>query len=233
MAGIWNLPSPPDTIPNPVEMPKLPPPGPERKGTEFRILAVGRLERRKDQATLIHALDRFFEWETSWKATIVGPDTQTGPGGGSYKSYLLQIASERVRKQIIWIDGLPRERLWALYMQSDVAVVCTTEGGWGYATTDPMTTGCPVITTDSDGTESSYVRHGQTAWLYRSGDDGALAVALRAVLHDPDMRARLGTAARTFISQELSPAGVAARVLTRVGLDEHQSADPGPTEVVK
>jgi glycosyltransferase involved in cell wall biosynthesis len=225
IAKIWKLPRPPDTIPDPVHVPDLDSSFRLTDGTGLRILAVGRLERRKDQASLLRALGRLAELDTSWSATLVGPDTQTGPGEGSYKSFLLQMVSEGVREKLTWIDHVPHEQLWTLYLRSDIVVVCQVDGGYNYATLEPMSVGCPVITTDAGaGAASPYVRHAETAWVYRAGDDAGLAEALRALSNQPDLRARLGAAARIYINQELSPEHIAEQVLSRIGLGAARSS---------
>jgi len=215
---LWNLASVPDTIPDPVHLADAGILKPRQNRKVFEILAVGKLERRKDQATLIRALSRLEVVEPPWRATIVGPDTQTGPQGGSYKSFLLDLVPAGVRSQLRWIDQVPREELWKLYARSDAVVVCTVDGAYGYTTLDAMSAGVAVVTTTADvKTESPYVRHGETAWVYAAGDDVALAEALRSLRRDPDMRARLGISARNYVDQALSPQGIAQKVLTRIG----------------
>jgi glycosyltransferase involved in cell wall biosynthesis len=217
IAQLWNLPSLPDTIPDPVHLADERIPKPRRNRKVFEILAVGKLERRKDQATLIRALGKLDDGETSWRATIVGPDTQTGPRGGSYKTFLLEQVPAGFRHRLRWIDQVPRDQLWSLYARSDAVVVCTVDGAYGYTTLDGMSAGVAVITTTPDGkTESPYVRHGETAWVYPAGDDVALAEALRSLSGDPGLRARLGIAARKYVDQELSPQCIAQKVLSRI-----------------
>lgn len=217
IAQLWNLASVPDTIPDPVHLAEVPILEPRANHEVFEIIAVGKLERRKDQATLIRALARLEDGETSWRATIVGPDTQTGPRGGSYKSFLLEQVPAGLGHRLTWTDQVPRDELWSLYARSDAVVVCTVDGAYGYTTLDGMSAGVAVVTTTPDvKTESPYVRHGETAWVYPAGDDVALAEALRSLSRDPDLRARLGAAARRYVDEELSPRHIAQKVLSRI-----------------
>jgi glycosyltransferase involved in cell wall biosynthesis len=57
-----------------------------------------------------------------------------------------------------------------------------------------MASGLPVVTTDSVGVVDA-VRDGENGLLHRPGDVGALAAALRRVLDDGALRARLATTA--------------------------------------
>lgn len=213
MAQMWDLPSPPETIPDPVRVPTGHDPNSNRNGDPFRIVAVGKLEHRKDQATLIRALERLGD-SVSWSATLVGPDTATAPDGRSYKSFLMDLASERTCSNLTWIDQLSHEQLWTLYSRCDVAVVCTVDGAFGYTTLDAMAAGCPVVTTDpGKGGESPYVRHGETAWVFRSGDDSALASALQSLSRDSSARASLGVRARVQVQHSLSPRRIGELVL--------------------
>ncbi len=58
-----------------------------------------------------------------------------------------------------------------------------------------MATGRGIVASELDQI-GEVLRHGETAWLTRPGDVGSLAGGLRALVDDPELRRRLGAAAR-------------------------------------
>jgi glycosyltransferase involved in cell wall biosynthesis len=218
MARIWGLSGPPPTIPDPVLPPRLPAAPADRGDGAFRIIAVGRLERRKDQLTLVRALAELGP-EGAWSATFVGPDTPTAPGGGSYRAAMLAEMPAWLGERVEFVDFASREELWALYAQSDVAVVCTVDGNYGYSTLDPLTAGLAVITTTPEGApESPYVRHGETALVYPSGRHAELARHLERLAGDRALGRALGARGREHVLAALSAETIAASVLGRLAL---------------
>jgi glycosyltransferase involved in cell wall biosynthesis len=213
MTRVWRLSTVPPTIPDPVHPPETPPPrAPADSGEAFRIIAVGRLEPRKDPLTFIRALSELGS-VLPWTATIVGPDTPT-PEGGSYKTAMLSELDDGISERVSFIDHASRQELWQLYARSDVAVVCSLDGNFGYTTMDPMTVGLAVITTSPDGKfHSPYVRDGKTALVYRSGNYRELARHLARLAADRTFAAHLGHAGREHVLTHLTSPKIAGRVL--------------------
>jgi glycosyltransferase involved in cell wall biosynthesis len=73
-----------------------------------------------------------------------------------------------------------------------------------------MAAGRAVVTADTPGARE-VLRDGEHALLVPAGDAPALAAALRRLAGDPDLRARLGAAARARYLELGAPAAVAAR----------------------
>ena len=74
-----------------------------------------------------------------------------------------------------------------------------------------MTMGLGVVATDCDSGPTELVEHGQSGLLVPVEDVDALAEAIRTLLLDHDLRARLGEAATTR-AREFSAAAIAARI---------------------
>jgi glycosyltransferase involved in cell wall biosynthesis len=66
---------------------------------------------------------------------------------------------------------------------------------------EAMATGLPVVASDLSGIPE-LVRHDETGLLVPPGDPAALAAALRRLVEDPELRARLGRAGRETIEDE-------------------------------
>lgn len=109
---------------------------------------------------------------------------------------------------------------------ADVGVLpsVTRAEAFGLSMVEMMACGLPVVCTDV-GTATTHVNvHGETGLVVRPGDPAALADALRRLLGDADLRARMGEAARlraqerfTFASTSRGLAAVYDEVLARDG----------------
>lgn len=91
---------------------------------------------------------------------------------------------------------VPNPQVLASWSRASIAVVPSV---WhevlGFVTVEAMITGCPVVASDVGGLRE-IVRHGSTGLLVPPGDPGALAEALDNLLDNPDLRRRMGEAAK-------------------------------------
>jgi glycosyltransferase involved in cell wall biosynthesis len=90
-----------------------------------------------------------------------------------------------------------------------------------------MAAGLPVVASRL-GQLEQLIRHGLTGWLTTAGDAAELAQALEHLARSPELRQRLGQAARADVLQEHTWAAVAERILRLAGLEES-----GQSESVK
>jgi glycosyltransferase involved in cell wall biosynthesis len=119
-------------------------------------------------------------------------------GAGDYRPALERLASsldlgDRVKflGRISEADKLRLlRRAWALVFTSP-------KEGWGITNLEAAACGTAVIASDSPGIRES-VRHGETGFLVRHGDVGALAEAMARMAADRSLVERLGTQARAF-----------------------------------
>lgn len=148
-----------------------------------RLISVGRLAPPKDPLTLVRALAELPAG--SFTALLVGdgpqrPDVETeiarlGLGGA------VELAGGR--------DDVPR-----LLADSDAFVLSSASEGFPISVLEAMAAGLPVVASDVGGIGEAIVdsEHGL---LVAPGDVAALADALRRVVADAQLRARLGGAA--------------------------------------
>jgi colanic acid/amylovoran biosynthesis glycosyltransferase len=167
-----------------------------------RIMFAGRLVEKKGVAVLLDALRRLPA--TGWTLDIVGDG---------------QLRAELTRRA----DGLPvtfrgqlsRAELARSYARAEIAVVPSVpaasgdQDGLPVTLLEGMALGCAVVASDIAGIDAAVV-HGESGLLVPPGDAAALAAALEALLTDPDLRAKLGAAARSR-AEEFSVAGFGAR----------------------
>jgi glycosyltransferase involved in cell wall biosynthesis len=99
----------------------------------------------------------------------------------------------------------------ALLAASDAFVLPSLFEGTPLALLEAMAAGKAVVTSAIAGVDE-VVSDGETGLLVRPGDPDALAEALRRVVGDAELRARLGAAARLRAEAEHSAVGSTRRV---------------------
>jgi glycosyltransferase involved in cell wall biosynthesis len=140
------------------------------------LLFHGRVDRRKGVLDLLEALPDGVRLVVSG----IGPD--------------LEEARSRADGRTTFLGYVPIDRAPEVYRAADVFVSPTYSEGFSNTLLEAMASGLPVVTTDSVGVVDA-VRDGENGLLHRPGDVGALAAALRRVLDDGALRARLATTA--------------------------------------
>ena len=179
----------------------------EIRGTDEEVpvvLFVGRLRYYKGVDVLLRALARVPRVE-GW---IVG----TGPMREAWERLSVRLGlGNRVR----FLGDVPEARLPLIYAASDMFVLPATSRAeaFGLVLVEAMASGRPVISTEV-GTGTSYVNvHGHTGLVVPPGDPEALAQAVRQLANNPQLRRRMGAAARERAQQGFTAEFMTQRVL--------------------
>ena len=148
------------------------------------IVSVGRLKAPKDFPTLVRALGKLTP--DSFEAVIVGE----GPDRGRLEEEIEALGlGERVR-----LAGERRD-VPELLAGADVFVLSSNSEGMPVSVLEAMAAGLPVVASRVGGVPEQ-VTDGETGLLVEPGDPDELAAALARLNHDPELRRRLGAAAR-------------------------------------
>ena len=145
------------------------------------VLFVGRLVREKGVETLAHA----------WRQAELGEEAVLATAGEG------PLTPPGTRLGLVERAELP-----ALYAAADALVLPsirtrTFTEPWGLVTNEAMHQGTPVIATDAVGAAAGgLVRDGRNGLVARASDRHALAARIRSIVRNPELRARLGAAAR-------------------------------------
>jgi glycosyltransferase involved in cell wall biosynthesis len=107
---------------------------------------------------------------------------------------------------------IPHDELGELYDRAGVVVLASEREGLPNVVLEAMAHGKTVIATPVGGIPT-LIEDGQTGFLVPVGDAVALRAAIKRVLADPDLRARVGSAARARVSEYCSWESVTARTL--------------------
>ena len=171
-------------------------PGSERLAREPRpqvqtvsLLAVGSLVPRKGYDILIAALATL--QALPWQLRIAGDPTRDPATAQKLKA---DIAAHGLTDRIALLGAVPVERLRQLYAEADAFVLASRFEGYGMAYAEAIAAGLPVIATRSGAIPDTVPT--DASLLVAPDDAGALADALRRLIADAPLRARLSQAAR-------------------------------------
>ena len=151
-----------------------------------RMLYVGRLVYYKGLEVLLEALTR-----TAGGCAIVGE--------GSLEDALRRrIAARGLGDRVALLGRRTDDEVRALYQNCDIFVLPSTARteAFGLVQVEAMMHGLPVISTNLPTGVPWVNEHGVTGLVVPPRDAEALAAALRRLLEDPPLRAKLGDAAR-------------------------------------
>jgi len=178
------------------------------EGAELLVLYVGRLEREKGVPELLEA----------WRTAALGPGARLALAGAGPLAGVAACSGPDVRA----LGYVPRSGLPALYAAADALVLpsirtATFTEPWGLVVNEAMLQGNPVIASDAVGAAAGgLVRAGRNGLIYPADDVPALAARIRALHAAPELRRRLGEAARVD-ALGLSPRAWAAGMTRALG----------------
>ena len=164
---------------------------------ELVLFTAGRFVRKKGFEYLIDAVGRL---APRWPALrlVIG-------GGGDLDAELRARTGERgVADRVSFPGVLAQDAVAAHLAAADIAVVPSVRDDAGNVDGLPNTvmealaSGTALVATRVGGIPS-VIEHARTGWLVDERDAGALETAVEALLAGPDLRARLGAAARADV----------------------------------
>lgn len=162
------------------------PQAPDERPEQMRVLAVGRLDRQKGFDVLLRAFASSALAERGVRLTILGE--------GPERHALEDLADELGLAQAVEMPGVVQNpESWM--QQATVYVLPSRYEGFPNVLLEAMAMGCPVIAADCDSGPRDIIRHGENGFLFPVEDVDALAAALKKLIDDAPLRARLGSEA--------------------------------------
>jgi glycosyltransferase involved in cell wall biosynthesis len=156
--------------------------GPERLEFGWRLLYLGRIDRRKGIDTAIAALA-----ELPKEATLA----IVGRGDDAHAVELRRMASDLGLDGRVDFAEVERDGVAAAYASADVVVFPVRwEEPWGLVPLEAMAVGTPVVATGTGGS-AEYLRDGENCLIFERDQPAALAAAVRRLADDGGLRARL------------------------------------------
>jgi glycosyltransferase involved in cell wall biosynthesis len=199
-------------VPNATRSPDPRPPPPRRDYVQISFL--GEIGERKGVRPLIRALAKLAP-QTQWMATLAG--------NGRTADAAALCAELGVADRITIPGWLDAEHCAELLWQTDIFVLPSLAENLPMAILEAFAFGKAVITTPV-GSVPEVVYHQRNGLLVPPGDVEALAAALDRLINDPDLRTRLGNAARQDHAERYDVSPYVTR-LTTIWRQAIESAD--------
>ncbi len=173
---------------------------------------AGRLVGWKGMAVALRALAEPAMRDVNAKLLVIGD--------GPQKPELQRLAqSLELDERVLFHDPVPHDALPALYGAVDAGVFPSIgDEAFGITIAEAMSCGKPVIASYIGGIPEVVGNEESCGLLVPPGDVTALAQAMRRLVDDADLRARLGTAARARIERLYTWDMSAQRLLNALGL---------------
>jgi glycosyltransferase involved in cell wall biosynthesis len=165
-------------------------PGTGPRAARPTLLVVGRLKQYKRVDLVVDAVALLAKQNVDVDLHIVGDGEQRGALEAQVQR--LQLGG-RVKLLGFVSEAEKREAFRTAW----VHVLTSPKEGWGIANLEAAACGTPCLASDSPGLRESVV-DGETGLLVPHGDVPALAAAVRTLLGDGALRARMGRQARAF-----------------------------------
>ena len=141
-----------------------------------------------------------FDWVSRLKAKLLLAPLDAG----TYLAHLKQRVSAEASGKVAFRGFVPRPELVDLYHNADVfAFAPIWDEGFGIPPVEAMAAGVPVVATRS-GAIPETVKDKQTGFLVSKNDPRALAESILKLLHDDNLRGKMGRAARRWVHENFT-----------------------------
>ena len=162
---------------------------------------MGRLNRIKDQASLIRAFRKVYDQLPDTALVLIGD--------GELRAKLEQCAmAEGVAGEVYFLGD--RSDVHELVQGFDLFALSSLSEGYSMALLEACAVALPIVATHVGG-NGEIVRDGITGCLVPASDPQALAEAIIALLRDPQRAQALGRAARAWVELDGSLQTMAER----------------------
>lgn len=176
--------------------------GPRRDGSEFTIVGVGQLAPRKGFHVLVEACHHLAERDVPFRCYILGEGEERGRLEGLIEQYNL-------REQVLLPGRIYQEDLRNFLERASIfALPCVKDksgdqDGIPVVLMEAMAMELSTVSTDISGVPE-LIDHERSGLLTPPGDAIALADTLHRLRDDPELRERLGKAARKTVVNEFN-----------------------------
>lgn len=159
------------------------------------VLYLGRVTAVKGVHVLARAIPQVLARVPNARFRFVGADSASSTGRGTTIEAIRAELPEAVRERVHFVGRVPLEAVDGYLERATVCVFPSLFENFPYTCLEAMAHGKAVVGSASGGMRDM-LEGGACGLLYHPPDEDALARALIALLQDPELRDRLGRAAR-------------------------------------
>jgi glycosyltransferase involved in cell wall biosynthesis len=165
------------------------------------MLYVGSLYHLKGLDVLIEALAGMEGVDC--KLVIAGSDLD--PRERYLQSLKNRVEALNLGHRVMFVGRKNARQIAALYCAADIFVLPTRKDTWPKVLIEAAVAGLPLVTTTSCGAAGTLVRNGINGFVVRPGHAGDLRASLVQLCAQPELRRRLGEAARATAGPFIDP----------------------------
>ena len=162
---------------------------------DHTVLFVGRIDPIKGIDTWFRAMKFVVEEDPSLRGRLcvclIGGDLDEDEPDEEFARLQALKDELGIADVVAFLGKRSQESLPFYYASADVVVMPSRYESFGLAALEAMACGTPVVASDVGGL-SFVVRDGETGFLVPEGNARVMADCLSSVLHNPELRARLG-----------------------------------------
>ena len=172
----------------------------------FIVVNHGRTDiGRKGLDILVAAWTQFAARRPDAQAYLIG----SGQDHAAFAQLLRQRAPDRLTWISSYVTDRPRMRQWL--SAADAYLITSRTEGMPVAPLEAMACGLPVVSSDAHGLPDIFAAGEEHGGIVTAREDvGAIVTALERLACDPDLRSRLGRAARRRVEEHFSIPAVGA-----------------------
>ncbi len=163
-------------------------------GSPFELLCAGRLSPEKGQYVLIAALDRLVRESRKVRLHLVGD----GPDRSGLER---EVQARGLEASVVFHGWMNQAGLRLLYEAAGAFVLPSFAEGLPVVLMEAMAMEAPCVSTNVAGIPE-LIGDGVEGLLVAPSDEGELAAAIARLMDDPDLRRRIGAAARERVLRE-------------------------------
>jgi colanic acid/amylovoran biosynthesis glycosyltransferase len=170
--------------------------GPAADGRSFRVISIAWLRWVKGFEWALEAVRTLVDAGVPIEYTIVGDDPKDEVGEPSERERIAHtVADAGLAEHVQLIEMAPSREVARRLQESHALLLPSLDEGLPTVVLEAMASGVPVVATDCGGV-SEALTDGVEGLVVPPRDSDALAAALRRLWSEPELRARMGEAAR-------------------------------------
>lgn len=162
----------------------------------FRVITTGSLIWQKGHEYALQAINLLKDRHIDVRFTIIGD-------GPERQRVLYTIQDLGLEKEVQLVGSVPPAHVRDLLQQADIFLLSSLSEGISNAVLEAMACGLPVVTTDCGGMREA-VTDGIEGFTVPVRDPETMAAALAKLARDPELRSRMGRAARDRILKQFT-----------------------------